>query len=239
MSKFSLNTSKTELQKALKICLSKQGYADDTEAKVNLIVDGSYSMGNLYQNGTVKALIQRALVIGEKFDDDGAIDVFDFADGDRHRMHEQATQESFDTYNISILGGGTAYAPVVKRMTDFYYKEEKGSKGFLGLFKKKAKAAEGRDGMDDKHPVFSIFITDGETLQRDEDQRVLDKILKKHPDMFIQFVGIGRESFSFLRQMEKAHKNAGFTHVSNLSSLTDEELLRSILSEKAKNVLNK
>ena len=55
MSKFSLNTSKTELQKALKISLSKQGYADDTEAKVNLIVDGSHSMHNLYHEWYCKS----------------------------------------------------------------------------------------------------------------------------------------------------------------------------------------
>lgn len=235
------NTSKEDLKSALSICLSKAGYADDTTAKVNIIVDGSSSMNSLYANGTVNELINRALIIGEKFDDDGAIDVFDFSSNGRYRMLDQATQDDFGSYSIDMLGGGTEYAPVIRMMADFYYKETVTKKGgFLGFGGKKVtEAPEGRDDSSDKHPVFCVFITDGETLRDSEDAAGIDEILNKHSDLFIQFVGIGSGcSFSFLKGIAGQYKNADFYDAGNLNDTDQEDFLRGVLSLKAKSVLN-
>ncbi len=242
---FNINLSKEETRQTVQLCLSKAGYADNIEAKVNIILDGSGSMHTFYQNGTVSALVDRALAVGFHFDDDGSIDVFDFADGQRHRQLEPATQDDHGSYKLDMLGGGTSYSPVVKRMVDFYYKDSKQvikSGGFCGFFQKKEvieTAPEGRDGHGDNHPVFSIFITDGETWNEGLDQTVITKVLKEHPDLFIQFVGIGNSTFSFLKRLADSNNNCGFAHVQSLSSTSDSDLMTQILSPKAKAILTK
>lgn len=242
-----LNLSKEETRSLVSFCLSKAGYENGVEAKVNIVLDGSGSMGNLYRNGTVSALVDRALAVGYRFDDDGSIDVFDFANGDRHRPLPQATQDDHGSYmqGKSMLGGGTAYGPVLERVEDFYYgttEVVKKEGGIFGLFAKKTvttEAAEGRDGMEDQFPVFTIFVTDGESLQQYEDSQVINRIMKERKDMFVQFVGIGSSSFNFLRQLDSKFENCGFVEVGDLGSISEEDLMMQILSEKAKNVLTK
>lgn len=241
---FNLNLSKEQARETVKLCLSKAGYADNVEAKVNIILDGSGSMHSFYMNGTVRALVDRALAVGFHFDDDGSIDVFDFSDGSNHRQLPSATQDDHGSYHLQMLGGGTDYSPVLERMVDFYYKEQqvvKKSGGFCGFFQKKTIetiSPEGRDGSSDQHPVFSIFITDGQSWNESADRKVINKILKEHPNLYIQFIGIGTSNFSFLKSFEN-NPNCGFAHVKNLSSTSDEELMTQILSPKAKEILTK
>lgn len=242
-----LNLSKKKAVEIVEISLSKNGFTKPVEAKVNIVLDGSHSMSTLYSNGTVNALVNRALAVGYKFDDDGTIDVFDFSDGDDHRQLRPAKQSDYGEYNPRMLGGGTAYGPVLNRVADFYYKPVQETKtvktgGFLGMFKKEKevtleeKCPAGRDSFDDKYPVYTIFITDGETLQRARDYDIISKIAKTHKDMFIMFVGIGRENFRFLKDMEAKFDNIGFYDAGDLSQ-GDEELFSGILPTKAKQVL--
>lgn len=234
-----INLSKQEMTQALNIHLEKVGYTDGVEAKVCIVMDGSGSMTGMYRNGTVQGLVNRALVIGDRFDDDGTINVFDFSDGDDHRQLPDATQNDFGTYmeDKCMIGGGTDYSPVIKRVEEFFYKGEKGSKGFLGFGKKAPTAPEGRDGNGDNFPVYCIFITDGETWHEGEDKKVIQKILNKRKDMFIQFVGIGNSSFKFLRTMASSIDNCGFADVTDFNNTTEEELLRKLLPMEAKDIL--
>lgn len=242
-----IKLSKKKAVELVELSLSKAGATGKVEAKVNIVLDGSGSMHHLYRNGTVSALVNRALAVGFKFDDDGTIDVFDFAHGDRHRQLAPAKQSDYGKYSIELLGGGTAYGPVLNRVSDFYYKEvdEKvvtKSGGFLGFFQKeevthKKGPAKGRDSYEDKHPVFTIFITDGESQQVARDYDTIKSITEKHEDMFIMFVGVGHEKFSFLKGLANDLPNVDFYDAGDLSQ-GDEALFDGILSKKAIKVLS-
>ncbi len=241
-----LNLSKKKAVEIVEVTLSKNGFSKQVEAKVNIVLDGSHSMSDLYRNGTVNALVNRALAVGYKFDDDGTIDVFDFSDGNNHRQLKPAKQSDYGSYNPRMLGGGTAYGPVLNRVASYYYDDEVTTKvtktgGFLGMFKKETreqvtKCPAGREDRNDKHPVFTIFITDGETLQRARDYDIIKKLTKEHPDMFLMFVGIGREKFCFLKNLAIELDNVDFYNAGDLSQ-GDEALFSGILSPKAKKVL--
>lgn len=239
-----LNLSKEQARKEVKIHLKKAGYADGIIAKVCLVIDESGSMNGLFNNGTVQALVDRALSVGYIFDDDGAIDVFGFAHDDNIKHHPQAEQDDFGNYvnnNISQMGGGTNYAPVLELVEDFYYAETRLEKaGFLGkMFSKKDKvvSAEGRESDSDNYPVFVIFITDGETWADAQDRAVISRILSDRKDMFIQFIGVGRDNFSLIERIGRENKNAGFASIPEFKNMSEQDLLKAILPEKAKEVL--
>lgn len=235
-----INFSKEESVKKAKLYLKKAGYADGVEAKVCIVIDGSSSMTSMYSNGTVQSLVDRALVIGHIFDDDGAIDVFDFADGNNNRQLPQATQDDFGSYmdNKHMLGGATSYYPVLKRVDDFYYKTES-KRAFFGFGKKTEVAASGRDGLSDDYPVYVLFITDGETLTANSDYDGISALLSKRSDTHIHFVGIGNQQFNFIRTIANENDNATFSAVSGFNNLTEDELLRKLLPVEAKNTIAK
>ena len=53
--------------------------------------------------------------------------------------------------------------------------------------------------------------------------------------IFIQFVGIGKESFSFLERLDELSgrflDNAGFMHVNDIATVKDNELYDRLLNE--------
>lgn len=241
-----INLSKAKSEEIVNITLSKNGFKSDVEAKVNIIMDNSGSMHSLYSNGTVDALVNRALSIGHKFDDDGTIDVFDFGCGNDHRMLKPATQKDFGKYKIKPKGGGTEYFPVLHRMDKFYNESRlsvEKSGGFLGFFQKEVTvetAPAGRDGVEDDYPVFSIFITDGESLRSLQDMSRISKLLSARPKTFVMFVGLengsSKPNFSLLESLSAANDNADFYNAGDLKQ-GDQALFEGILSRKAYNVL--
>lgn len=232
-----INLSKSEAKDITTLVLSKKGFSSDIKAKVNVVLDGSGSMADLYDNGTVSTLVNRILTIGQFFDDDGSIDIFDFSHGDNFRQLEPSTQEDYDR-TFKILGGGTSYSPVLREVERFYYSTEGMSSGFLGMFKKKVTdiVPEGREDANDKQPVFTVFITDGASGEAKKDLKEINDILANHPDMFIMFVGIGKEKFKMLESITENNSNAGFYDAGDLSQ-TDQELFEGILSPKTASIL--
>lgn len=232
-----INLSKSEAKDITTLVLSKKGFSSDIKAKVNVVLDGSGSMADLYDNGTVSTLVNRILTIGQFFDDDGSIDIFDFSHGDNFRQLEPSTQEDYDR-TFKILGGGTSYSPVLREVERFYYSTEGMSSGFLGMFKKKVTdiVPEGREDANDKQPVFTVFITDGASGEAKKDLKEINDILANHPDMFIMFVGIGKEKFKMLESITENNSNAGFYDAGDLSQ-NDQALFEGILSPKAASIL--
>lgn len=232
-----INLSKSDAKEITTLILSKKGFSSDIKAKVNVVLDGSGSMADLYDNGTVSTLVNRILTIGQFFDDDGSIDIFDFSHGDNFRQLEPSTQEDYDR-TFKILGGGTSYSPVLREVERFYYSTEGMSSGFLGMFKKKVTdiVPEGREDANDKQPVFTVFITDGASGEAKKDLKEINDILANHPDMFIMFVGIGKEKFKMLESITENNSNAGFYDAGDLSQ-NDQALFEGILSPKAASIL--
>lgn len=230
-----INLSKEGLREEVKINLSKQGFnTDDLSAKVCFALDESGSMQTFYNNGSVQAILDKLLAVSYYFDDDGDIDMFAFSQ--QGRQLPSASQDDHGSYSFRPNYGGTQYADVIGQIEDYYYKAT--GKKFLGLFGKGATAAEGRNGTEDKEPVYLFFLTDGETFDRAGDTRVLNKLLSDHPDLFIQFVGVGRDSFNVVRDVADNNVNASFVGISDLASEGDD-LLAKIITPQVRDILQK
>ena len=82
-------------------------------------------------------------------------------------------------------------------------------------------------------PAFIIFITDGENWDAGETNKIVREL--SNYNMFVQFVGIGNESFSYLKSLDnmKGRKcdNTGFVAVEDMNKMTDEELYTELLRQ--------
>lgn len=120
--------------------------------------------------------------------------------------------------------GGTEYAPVLKAVIEGY----KVSNG--GFFGGKTFVPP---IVDDGDPTFILFITDGENSDRSQS----DQIIKKSSDMnvFIQFIGIGNSSFSYLEKLDdmpgRKRDNTGFSKMADLSAADDKQLYTNVLEQ--------
>lgn len=185
-------------------------------AKVAAVFDYSGSMSKRYSSGLMQEVVTRLMPLGLRFDDNGEIDVWIFDDG-YHRM-ESITLDNFSDYikkeilNKNIPMGCTSYAPVIKDILNKYYIED----------------AETSD-----IPVFVIYITDG----ANDDERATDAIIRESADynIFIQFVGIGNESFKYLQKLDdlddRACDNTGFIKVTELVNMSEEEMFTKLLEQ--------
>ena len=108
--------------------------------------------------------------------------------------------------------GGTEYAPVLKDVTKYYIEENPSTL-----------------------PAFIIFDTDGDNNQKDK--APTDAIVREISEYneFVQFVGIGSDSFDYLRKLDdlagRRFDNTGFISVRDMDQLTDEELYTELLRQ--------
>lgn len=222
----SINLEKINLRKEQVINLKKEaGIGTKAQAQVVLAIDYSGSMGSLYRNGTVQDTVERILPFGLAFDDNGEVDVYRFDDGYK-QMKEPVTLNNLDGYVNSKIHtgdmGGTNYAPVLRAIqSDFKAKK---SGGFLGM---------GGTEQPMDYPVYIIFVTDGDNGDRADTEQVIREMSEK--GYFVQFIGIGNASFSFLDKLDNLSgrkvDNANFFKVSDIKSMADEDLYKGLMSE--------
>lgn len=215
---------KAKERKTAVLDLKKSKGIEGQKAQVVFAMDYSGSMGPLYANGTVQDTVERILPLGLAFDDNGEVDFYIF---ENHyvKLPENITLKNVDGYiNNKVIGkyqmGGTNYAPVLKAI----YKDfKKKSGGFLGF--------GGKDEI--MEPVYVIFMTDGENFDHSETEEIVREM--SNAGFFIQFVGIGNESFRFLSKLDdlKGRKidNANFFKCPNISRTTDDELYSLLMAE--------
>ena len=220
----SLKKSTITLDKAL-INLSKssginlQGH----RAKVAVDLDYSGSMRSLYRNGNVQKAINRLLPLALRFDDNGELDVWLFETG--FRRMESMGIDNFESYvdeeimSKNLHFGGTNYAPVLQDNKKFYCNGDK--RGLSALINKHK----------DNTPAFVIFITDGDNFDKRDTNNIITELAKEN--VFIQFVGIGNDDFSYLKRLDdlkgRECDNTGFIKVSDFDSLSDDELYNELL----------
>lgn len=181
-------------------------------ARVVVVIDRSGSMSGRYRDGSVQDTLTRLLPLGLRFDDNGEIEVYSFEDG--CTQLESMSVKNFENYvkkEMSRLPyGGTRYAPVLKQLIKDY-----------------------NDGS--AFPTFVIFITDGANSDPSETDRVIRESAKKKYKLFVQFVGIGNESFSYLRKLDdlsgREADNTAFLKVQEFSRLSDDELYARLLEQ--------
>ncbi len=239
MGKISLSKDKVKLEKHVVslsktvVNLSKKSGVDlgSTSAKVVVVLDYSGSMYSLYSDGTVQNTINKLVPLGLTFDDNGSIDVYLFQNN--YRKMPDLNLSNYEYYINNIVNasgyemGGTSYAPVLKAIIegDVQYKG-----GFLGFggHREVTHAL-----VDDGDPTFILFITDGENA----DKTASDAIIRRSSEMnvFIQFIGIGEERFTYLRQLDdmsgRKRDNTGFSAMRDLNNVSDEKLYNNVLEQ--------
>lgn len=221
----SINLEKINLRKEQVINLKKESGIGRAQAQVVLAIDYSGSMSTLYRDGTVQDTVERILSFGLAFDDNGEVDVYRFDDNYK-QMKEPVTLNNLDGYVNNQINtgsmGGTAYAPVLNAIKSDFKAPKSG--GFLGM--------GGTEGPM-THPVYVIFVTDGDTFDRSETESVIREMSEK--GYFIQFIGIGRSSFDFLDKLDNLSgrkvDNANFFKVTDIKSMSDEDLYKGLMSE--------
>ena len=206
------SVKRINLRKSTVIDLTKDTPLEATTSRVALVLDYSGSMSDLYRGGEVQEVIERVLPLALKFDDNGELEFWLFDDG--FRRLPEVTMDNFYGLTKRLLSkydfGGTNYAPVLKDVYRKYVKESPMS-----------------------IPTYVLFLTDGECFDRSETKQVL--IEGSTEPVFIQFIGIGDESFEFLNDLDNMDgryvDNANFFSVRDIAALSDEELYRLLLQE--------
>ena len=230
--KENLNKHVVSLSKTV-VNLSKKSDVDlgILRAKVVVVMDYSGSMSHLYSNGAVQNTLQRLVPLGLTFDDNGEIDVYLFQN-DYKRMKGMNLSNYADYVKTVVNSsgysmGGTNYAHVLNAIIKGDSKQKRGLFGKIKTVKKSEAL------VDDGDPTFILFITDG----ANGDERQTDDILRQCSDknVFIQFIGIGRDSFSYLQKIDnldgRVRDNTGFSRLTSLESISDEELYTNVLEE--------
>ena len=210
-----MSKSKENLDKVL-INMSKSSKVDMTKhtARVALAMDYSGSMNWLFNNGSVQKTITRLLPIALKFDDNRELESWLFSNGkERLQAVNNANYKNYvkDVMQRSRMSmGGTNYAPVLRDIVNYY-----------------------KDIEPSTIPAFIIFITDGDNFDKEETNDIVRELSKYN--MFVQFIGIGDERFSYLKSLDNLKgrncDNTGFTAVSDMNKMTDEELYTEILRQ--------
>ena len=210
-----LNNVLIDMSKGSKIDMTKH------VARVALAMDYSGSMDRLYYNGSVQNVIIRLLPIALKFDDNGELESWLFSNQEERlpavnvNNYENYVQKVMMKARMSM--GGTNYAPVLKDMVKYYKDIEPSSV-----------------------PAFIIFITDGENFDKAETNKIIKEL--SNYNIFVQFIGIGNESFTYLKSLDnmegRVHDNTGFTTVKDMNKMTDGELYTELLRQ-YKDWLNK
>lgn len=215
-------------------------------AQVVNVMDISGSMRGLFDKGVVQKVTERSLALAVQFDDDGEIPVYPFG-RDSHKSIRLTRPDFFGFVEREIrskfsLEGDTLYGKPLRRIIDDHFPGAiTNGAPTKGFFKK---MFSGNGGMSETitikplgntsvDPVFVIFVTDG----NNNDRQLAEEIIVKAAvlPMFIQFVGIGNSSFDFLKKLDDLNgrfiDNAGFCHIPNIETITDDEFLSEMLNE--------
>lgn len=231
------------LAKTAKISLVKQGIFNE-KMNVVLALDISMSMDGLYRNGTVQATVERLLGLGMNLDSNKSIEVYLFGVNDHYAG--EATQHNIEGFvNREVvkrfpLEGGTNYAGVINQIGKDFVGYDGGvssaakpNKLFGGLFKKKEEVTIEKRPDSNGLGTVVYFITDGNNNDKDATRRAITD-LSKEP-VFWQFIGIGRERFQFLEELDDMQgrfvDNADFFKIDDISKVSDGELYDKLLTE--------
>lgn len=202
-------------KETLGLCLEKKNINNLT-ARVGLVLDQTGSIKPLFKDGTAQEVVERLLPMGLKFDDNGELDMWIFAQ--RFKRLDSVTERDFYQYvDREIMNNpknqlweATYYAPVMRDVLKKYVQEEPSTL-----------------------PTIIYFITDGENFDHAEAEAVIREASKHN--IFWQFIGIGRENFKFLKKLDdmggRHIDNADFFQLNDIRHISDSELYERLLQE--------
>lgn len=204
--KINLNKTVVSLEKSTGVSFN------NLKSRVNLVLDYSGSMQDMYMDGTVQEVVTKILPLALKFDDNGELDCYLFSNS--FKKMKGCTERNYHNYVKDVIKPniynmhGTHYGPVLRDILN----HDKSS-----------------------IPTFTIFITDG----NNSDPAMTDDIIRQYSTAngFIMFVGIGGAEFWYLRRLDtldgRAVDNTGFVEFTNIRNVDETTLYEKLLSEYA------
>ena len=213
---------KTEL---VRIQLEKNNIPTDLVMQVKMIMDVSYSFKWAFLDGTINELVNRLIPLGMRFDDNGSLECYAF--GSRATKVSDITVKDFDSYidkkflkdARDVLWGGTEYATALRLLMEDI--KPSAPKSFLGKLFSSKKVEQNSDV-----PNFVMFITDGDSNDESETERLLAQLADTKT--YVQLIGVGR-GFSFLKRMADKFDHVGFVNFTDISNTGDEEMYKQLL----------
>jgi hypothetical protein len=234
-----------DLVKEVGISLEKNGLnPQQFKAAVIATFDHSGSTeffpNSLYSDGTMQRLADIMFAAGLQLDDDGEVPVsiFDDSVNDLGSI-ELHNCKGFIAREHKHYGfGGTNYMAALRWIVESancaHVSLEPASSRFKKFFGR-SNAAEShlRVRATAPYPTLALFVTDGEPDPGTE-QEIIDYLtLMSQLPIFVQFIGVGRHSFRFLRKLDEMDgrfvDNANFFDAK--SAKNTEDMLQSMLGE--------
>lgn len=210
-------------KEAVGIVLTKRNLINPPSCEVGVAIDISGSMQHEYSSGTVQEIVERILALALRFDQDGKLDFWTFANGKDYigtvseDQIENYVQRKVLNNPLVTKWGGTDYSPV---LSDIYNKYFGSGKGFMSIFGKGKKTTS---------PVIIFFITDGENSDRSEFEKLLKDF--RSQNVYIQIIGIGRASLHYVKKIAEQEPNVGFDQIFDVSSLSDEQMIEKMIPQ--------
>ena len=192
---------------------------ESVRAKVAFVLDASGSMKGQFRKGNVQAVLDRIAVLAVQFDDDGAMDLWGFAE--RHRKYPDVTLANLDEYideiqntakrsaweNLPGLGGVNNEPPVMEEIIDTFKRSDL--------------------------PVFVVFITDGGISKTREIKQAIQR--SANYPIFWKFVGLGGMNYGVLENLDtftdRRLDNTHFFAIDDFAAMKDERLYDLLLTE--------
>ncbi|NMO00412.1 stress protein [Gordonia sp. TBRC 11910] len=194
-------------------------------ARVILVIDKTLSMRPLFDQGTVRRVVERMIPVATQLDDDGSLETYLYGSGYAKLpdVTVENAEEWTDTFiHLTGVHGGRLSPPIdYGRVIGGYNKE-------LPIMTAVVDDVAGTS------PVLVLFFTDGGFHSKVPAIRKLITDAASRP-IFWQFIGLGRNNFGVLTQLDtmtgRVIDNAGFFPIDDVDAHSDEELYKDVLSE--------
>ena len=216
-----------ELVKDIERARVKMNIPELPPIAVNLAIDGSGSMYNLFGQGYVDRAVSEFCAFAKEFDDDGVLPYGLFSDvwnGRKEVRFDDFDDPKYRYDNPS--SGGTSYMRAVEGLwlNEHPYLRPKG--GILGaLISAVARSAESTT----KAPnTYIAFITDGKA----DDRREFDQwATRLQPNVFLQLIVIGQDvPTDYFANIGRKNNDVAF--ISDPTTINSEEFFCRLFNEK-------
>lgn len=219
-----------DLTKKIELSLEKKGIVNPPKMEVALSVDKSGSMQDEYEDGLVAAIIDRFIVAGLKFDDNGQLDVSFY----NNSLVETPTATSSDVGNylqtkaskLKNWWGGTQIAPIIEHYGRINEVQEKKSGGIFGMFKKNTETQV----LEKTMKRYVGVITDGDNTDKSDFERLIKNL---DGSVYFEFIAIGMDIRpNYLTGIAKNNPYIGFTHIPYPKKISDQEFYDALINDK-------
>lgn len=225
------------------IVLEKRGLPKPPVVRVAEALDISGSAKHLYMSGEIQEVHERVMGIAQKFDDNGEVDTwtftesFDYVGTAEVAAYDTFIQEEILDSDAVTKWHGTAYHPVIKDITRFFFHARPEEPvptptGFLfKLFGAKDPLPQVVEEQDITTPVWVLFLTDGEVTREDQIRATRAFTESSNCPIYWSLIGVGNpRDFVYLQDVAQKLDNVGFMHLHDLKDTTDEQIYNQLIT---------